>query len=262
MKFIFGLLLLVISQMTNAAPVQPKPEPTYALWDIDRGELLADNNSDKVRPVASITKLMSALVVLSSDLDMDEVLTVKGKEASSYIRNGMQISREHLLSLSLISSDNLAARTLAETYPGGYRNFLERMNSMAQSLGMSDTHYDDATGLEAGNVSTAYDLYKLVLAVSNFSVILNAANTASLQFHALIPKPKKVQSVQIRGRTTNWYTGKLNLLAAKTGFTSKAGRCLTMLFNKNGTNYLVVVMGLPNPIERKKLVDSLIDSIK
>ena len=260
MKYLLGLALLATLQLAKAGQVQPSP--SYALWDIDRGTLLADSNTETVRPIASITKLMTALVVLSSGLDMDEMLTVSGNEASSHIRKGMKITRKHLLELSLISSDNLAARTLAETYPGGYTTFLQRMNGMAETLDMHATRYEDATGLLAGNVSNAHDLSKLVMAVSGFSIILNAANTISVQFQALLPKTKKTQSVQIKGKTTNWYTGKLNLLAAKTGFTNKAGRCITMLFNKNGTNYLVVVMGTPNPTERNKLVDSLIDRIK
>lgn len=238
------------------------PPVTYALWNIDTGEFVASNNETEVRPMASITKLMSVFVTIREGLDLEEELTVTGKETSSRIKSGMRLARSKLIELALISSDNLATRTLAETYPGGYQRFINEMNKAANELGMSNTKYEDATGLLGTNISNADDIRKLVLAVSPFHIINNAANTAKYAFKTTILNKNKPKEVVVQGLNTNSFVGKLDIIAAKTGYTSKAGRCLTMFFNHNGTKYLLVVMGAQSSEQRKKMVEHLLDKIK
>lgn len=238
------------------------PPVTYALWNVDTGEFIASNNEEEVRPMASITKLMSVFVTMREGLDLEEELTVTGKETSSRIRAGMRLARSKLIELALISSDNLATRTLAETYPGGYHRFINEMNNVAIELGMSHTRYEDATGLLGANISSADDIRKLVLAVSPFHIINNAANTAKYAFKTTILNKNKPKEVLVQGLNTNSFVGKLDIIAAKTGYTSKAGRCLTMFFNHNGTKYLLVVMGAQSSDQRKKMVEHLLDKIK
>ena len=263
-KFLVSLLIGLSCMGVNASKkTQPTiPPVTYALWNMDTGEFIANNNESEVRPIASITKLMSVFVTLRDGLDLDEEVVVTGKESSGRIRSGMRIARSKLIELALISSDNLATRTLAETYPGGYQKFINEMNNAANELGMSHTRYADATGLLGTNISNADDIKKLVLAVSPMSIITRAANTTKLAFKATFPSKNKVKEITVQGTNTNSFVGKLDILAAKTGYTSRAGRCLTMLFNHNGTKYLLVVMGAQSSEQRRKMVEHLLDKIK
>lgn len=265
-KVILTLLIILFStgieaknkKQTSAPQIPP---PSYALWNVNTNTYITGRNDGEIRPVASITKLMSVLVTMQENLDLDEELVVRGSEKSNKIRNGMRIARGKLIELALISSDNLATRTLAENFPGGYTNFLDKMNYTAQQLNMENTRYEDATGLLGGNISSADDIRKLVLAVTPFSIITNAANTVKLAFTTTVVNKNKPKEIKIEGFNTNRYAGKLDIIAAKTGYTSRAGRCLTMLFNHGGTQYLLVVMGAQTPKQRQEMVDYLLTQI-
>lgn len=260
MRILIALLLVIFVTCGNAAKTVVKPTVTtsYILLNLDTNTVVDSLNESEVRSIASITKLMSVLVVLRNDLNLDDMLTVVGKESSRYIRAGMKITRRHLIELALISSDNLAARTLAETFPGGYGNFVAAMNSVATDLEMNSTKYEDSTGLLAENRSSAEDIRKLILEIERWSIYRVAANAKSIIFSAVgIRKP-----VTISGTNTNSYVGKLEILAAKTGFTSSAGRCLTMLFMYNNTKYYLIVMGAKSAEQRRKIVDQLLDKIR
>lgn len=266
LKFLLVFLFVfhsTIAEGKNKKVTRPiqTPPPSYALWNINTNTFIAGRNDSEVRPIASITKLMSVLVTMKEELDLDEELVVKGTERSSKIKNGMRIARGKLIELALVSSDNLATRTLAENFPGGYTNFLEKMNNTARELDMVNTRYEDATGLLGGNISSADDIRKLVLAVSPFSLITNAANTVKLAFTTTVINKNKPKEVKIEGFNTNYFVGKLDIIAAKTGYTSRAGRCLTMLFNHNGSQYLLVVMGAQTPKQRREFVEHLLNQI-
>lgn len=261
MRIIIGLLLLAISISVGATTkksVPPKVTPSYMLLNLDTGLIVDSYNEHEVRSIASITKLMTVLIVLRSNLRLDELLTVVGSESSKHISRGMRVTREHLIELALISSDNLATRTLAENFPGGYSQFIDQMNDTATQLQMSNTRYRDSTGLLADNRSSANDLLKLLNELENLPLYRMAANARNIIFDAIgIKKP-----VRVTGNNTNLYAGKLDILVAKTGFTNSAGRCLTMLFVHNNTRYFLVVMGASSAEHRRKIVDSLLDKIR
>ncbi len=235
---------------------------SYALLNLDTQELIATNNENFVRPIASITKVMSALVVLNGNLDMDELLTVTGSERSNKIRRGMKITRQSLVELALVGSDNLAARTLAETYPGGYQAFIEKMNETALSLGMENTSFSDATGLLSTNTSNALDIAKMMSNLGPWGIFSEAANKINTVVTALTTQKKTQKPMQITVNNTNNFVGRLEIIAAKTGYTTRAGRCLTMAFNRNGNRYLLVVMGATNSSQRTRIVESLIQTIQ
>ena len=261
--FIFTILILSCTFTYPAKKVKPTAlSVTYALWNIDTGEFIASNNETEVRPIASITKLMSVFVTMRDGLDLNEELTVTGKESSGRIKAGMRIARGRLIELALISSDNLAARTLAESYPGGYQKFINEMNIAAIELGMKNTKYEDSTGLLSSNISSADDIRKLVIAVSPFYIINNAANTATYAFKTTILNKNRQKEVVVQANNTNSFVGKLDIIAAKTGYTSKAGRCLAMFFSHNGNKYLLVVMGAQSSDQRRKMVEHLLYKIK
>jgi D-alanyl-D-alanine endopeptidase (penicillin-binding protein 7) len=263
---ILTFLLLLCLTITNANAVVKKkkaikaePVPiVYAVWNVANSELLDSQNENMVHSMASITKLMTVYTTLNSGVDLQERVTVVGREGSSRIRAGMQVSRYELIELALVSSDNLAARTLAEANPDGYDKFIESMNIHARSLGMNNTNYVDPTGLLASNVTSANDLVKLVMAASKFNIYHEAAMKPKTQVTVSFKRHEKT----VIGTATNQFAGKLDIQVAKTGFTNAAGRCLTMLFREAGNTYALVVMGAQTPPQRKQIVDRLIARTK
>lgn len=255
-------IVLFCSTLAWSQPRKQAEQVSYALFNLDTNEQIVSVNEENIRPIASMTKLMSALVVLQHDLDLEEFVTVTGPERSNRIRRGMRVKRGELLELSLVSSDNLAARTLAETYPGGYHEFIEQMNRTARNLGMTNTNFSDATGLLATNTSNVQDLYRLVTILPPWDIFTNAANKINTVATALVTGKRGQQEVRVSGNNTNNFVGKLDIIAAKTGYTSRAGRCLTMMFTQNGNRYFLVVMGAQNPQHRTRIVNQLLDNIK
>src|SRR6187549_3839581 len=169
--------LLGFGPSANAASPKPGATPevrsaSVLVVDGNTGELIFERQPKLVTPIASITKLMTALVVLDGLQSLDEGITIKaedrwkGKGAFSHLPTGAKLTRGDLLRLALMASENLAARTLANNYPGGLPVFVKTMNAKAKVLGMTSTHFDDPSGLSNGNVSNARDLVKLVNAVS------------------------------------------------------------------------------------------------
>ena len=151
--------------------------------DLRTNEVLFSSHPDLVRPIASITKVMTAMVVLDASLPLDEMLTVdishtpEMKGIYSRVRLNSQISRKNMLLLALMSSENRAAASLAHHYPGGYDAFIRAMNAKAKALGMRNTHFVEPTGLSIHNVSTARDLTKLLIATKQYPLIGQLSTT-------------------------------------------------------------------------------------
>lgn len=266
MRLLLCLVLLFTSQLCLAkrTPHQPIKNRTtittpaaFALWNIDSETLLSESNSEVIRPMASITKLMTVLVTMEMNLDMEENITITGTERSSKIRRGMTMKRGDIVRLALIASDNLAARTLSETSGLTYSQYLVAMNNRAISLGMTATNYNDPTGLMATNTSRPSDLKLLIAETEKYSVFRDAAMTISIRLPAWFKNHAKTVSVN----NTNSFAGHLNLIGAKTGYTSPAGRCLTMFFVSHGQRYILVILGAQSNDQRHRTVSKLIENL-
>ncbi len=214
--------------------------------DQQTDEVLFSKNPDAVLPIASITKLMTALVVVDAGLSLDESLEVSqddvrgtvGSRMRSKLRPGTTLSRGELMHLSLMSSENRAAHALGRTYPGGLGAFVRAMNRKAAELGMSDTRYVEPTGLSADNRSSATDLARLVRAASEHPVIRDLSTSLG----AVLPvgaKPQPVQFHNTNGLVHNpdWAIG-----LQKTGFISAAGRCVVMQAEMAGRQLIMVLL--------------------
>jgi D-alanyl-D-alanine endopeptidase (penicillin-binding protein 7) len=196
--------------------------------DVNSGEVIFERDASVVTPIASITKLMTALVVLDGLQPLDEVITIqaedrwKGKGAFTHIAVGTKLTRGDLLRLALMASENLAAHTLARNYPGGLPAFVRTMNVKAKALGMTRTRFDDASGLSSLNVSTARDLVKLVNAAARDPLIR--------EFSTLHSHEVRIGKRPFVYRNTNLLIGKPDweIPVQKTGFTNDAGQCLVM----------------------------------
>jgi D-alanyl-D-alanine endopeptidase (penicillin-binding protein 7) len=196
--------------------------------DARSGELLIAKNQGTVAPIASITKLMTAVVLLDSGVDLQQRVAISDEDydlvkgTRSRLRPGSVLTRDELLLLALMSSENRAAAALARTFPGGSDAFIAAMNAKAQALGMSDTRFVDSTGLSSSNVSSAADLARLVSAAHEYPLIREYSTRESATVYAR-GRPLAFNNTNGLVRNHTWDIG-----LSKTGYISEAGRCLVM----------------------------------
>lgn len=215
-----------------------------AIVDLESGNILFSKHSDWVTPIASITKLMTAMVVLDSDQPLNEWVEIPEpdretrKNAYSRIRIGSKLKRGDLLRLALMSSENLAAYTLAHSYTGGKDAFIDAMNRKADALGMQNTRFVDPSGLSSANVSTAADLVKMVTAAAGYEKIREYSTTP--RFTARFSKPRYSLGYGNTNRLVHRSSWEIGL--SKTGYLTEAGRCLVMLSEFEGNQIAMVLL--------------------
>ncbi|VCU72188.1 D-alanyl-D-alanine endopeptidase precursor [Pigmentiphaga humi] len=210
--------------------------------DLTSSDVLFSKNEGAVAPIASITKLMTALVVVDGGQPLDEMLAITSEDIDTHkfthsrLMVGTQLSRSDLLHLALMSSENRAANALGRNYPGGLPAFVQAMNAKAALLGMQDTRYVEPTGLSSDNVSSARDLVRLMREASqrplireyttdtNYSVAVKGRQQTFRNTNGLVARP-------------DW-----NIIVSKTGFINEAGRCLIMLANIGGRDLAIVLL--------------------
>jgi serine-type D-Ala-D-Ala endopeptidase (penicillin-binding protein 7) len=213
------------------------------IYNPENGQVLWESNSTDQRSIASITKVMTAAVFLENNPDLTEEVVIQRSDvraaSTTYLRAGYKITTGDLLHLLLIASDNAAARALARVSPHGSEGFIDRMNEKAVELGLEATSYADPSGLLADNVSSAYDMAKLITYVSGDDRI---SSIMRKQYHSIT-----VGRRQINVHSTNQLVmrGDVDVQAGKTGFISKAGYCLATLLRlpQGGPQVAVVVLG-------------------
>ncbi len=226
----------------------------YSLYDYEQAEYQVSFNTYEVRPIASITKLFTAITILRSGVDLLEKVKVKGKSSGRF-PNGTLVSRHDLMKAMMISSDNRAAETLANTYPGGFDEFIKDANAYIKGRGLMNTSIDEPTGLSKNNVSTATELISFLGAIKDNAALREYADEKTAD--VLIPKGKKY--IHIKLHNTNPSIFKFdNILISKTGYTNPAGRCVVMLVEKDNKHYGIVVLGQKNVQERSRLANNLI----
>ena len=214
------------------------------VFDPQTGDVLWQSNSQEQRSIASLTKLMTAVVFIADDPDLNQTVAVTRADmkgaSTTYVRAGEVVSYRDLLHLTLIASDNAAARVLARSGEGGTAAFIARMNLMATELKLSNTLYTDPSGLDARNVSSAYDLSHLIAFATADPTLGPIMRIAEYQART------STRTVTVRNTNKLLGTG-LDVLGGKTGFISKAGYCLaTMLRVPGGPQVAVVVLGATN----------------
>ena len=226
-----GLLLACLMSVAQAAPqTQELASGSALLVDLKTNQVLYSSNPDLQVPIASVTKLMTAIVTLDAKPAMDQQLPIVIKDVKemrgvfSRVRVGSELSRRDMLQLTLMSSENRAAASLAHHYPGGVPAFVAAMNAKAKALGMTRTHYAEPTGLSELNVSSANDLLKLLKASQQYPLIGQFSTTREKT--QVLRKP----SYTLGFRNTNSLVHKPNwsIQLTKTGFTNAAGHCLVM----------------------------------
>ena len=217
---------------------------TALVIDQTTQQVVFSKNPDPIHPIASITKLMTALVVLESAQDLNEQIAVTDEDVDtlrftrSHLRVGVHASRLDFLRMALIASENRAASALGRSYPGGIHAFVERMNAEAARLGMTNTHFEDSSGLNGNNVSTAHDLAILVQAAMQYPLIHEITTTAS------VAVPVGFRGRPIVFRNTNPLVAKpdWDIGLSKTGFINESGQCLVMQATISGHPMVIVLL--------------------
>ena len=240
----------VVAALSCAALAVPAPaaeapdlkSSAALIIDEETGEVLYGKNESAVVPIASITKLMTAMVTLDAGLPLDESITVTADDAEAgtakrraRLAVGATLTRADFLQLALMASENRAAAALGRAYPGGMDAFVRAMNAKAQELEMTDSRFVEPTGLSSENVSTAGDLAKLVRAAKHYPLIAEYSTMPNADYTI---RGKRVAFVNTNGlvRGGNWEIG-----LSKTGFINAAGRCLVMQA-KVATRSLIIVL--------------------
>jgi D-alanyl-D-alanine endopeptidase (penicillin-binding protein 7) len=210
--------------------------------DADTGEIVFTKNSEAVVPIASITKLMTAMVIIDRGLDLEDRIVLSREDVDlkkgsrSRLKPGGVLTRRDLLLLALMASENRAAAALGRTYPGGTEVFVDAMNRKAAELGMTDSRFVDPTGLNSGNVSSARDLAKLVNAAHGYDLIREFSTQArtTVSFYG---RPMTFRNTNGLVRSSHWEIG-----LSKTGYISEAGRCLVMRVRMASKDLIVVLL--------------------
>ena len=224
-------LITVLSFTASSTFAIPLTAQSWIVADYN-GRIFEGSNMTEVRSIASITKLMTAMVILDSGQSLTEIIPKK--------LYNKQLTREILIDLAIVKSDNNAAKLLCDYYPGGYDNCIHAMNNKAKTLGMNNSTFTDPTGLLHTNVSTAQDLIKLVFAASKYSLINTASNMNTIGWP--INNKKNIEF-----KNTNTLVGSNHsFLVSKTGWISKSGGCIVMMMDTTNGIRTVVLLGSKN----------------
>lgn len=234
----------------SAASAAPNPvnldirSSSALVLDVNTGKTLYQKNASKVLPIASLTKLMTALVVLDARQNLHQTITIDKndldtvKHTHSRIRMGTKVTRRDALHLALMSSENRMASALARHYPGGRSAFVRAMNSKAKQLGMRHTRFYDATGLSTRNVSTARDLGKLLSAAYRQSLIRQFTQDENREIRFSSP----AYSLMFNNTNPLVKNADWDVRLSKTGFTDEAGRCLVMRAKPDHQELAIVLL--------------------
>ena len=232
------------------AEIEALRSSTAYVQDLETSTVLFAKNDNVVRPIASISKLMTALVVVDANQPMDQMLEITDddvdtlKHTSSRLVVGTRLSRGDMLHLALMSSENRAAHALGRNYPGGLPAFVEAMNHKARALGMTSTHFIEPTGLSSQNVSSPRDLARLLRAASQRPLIHRYSTDDQYEVD-VANRTQVFRNTNLLVRKPDW-----DIKVSKTGYISEAGECLVMLARINGRDVAMVLLDSQGKLSR------------
>jgi len=232
MPYILLILIVFLIPLHANAGNGPLLKSRHVLVLDEKGAVIVSKKASSTTPIASITKLMTAMVVLDAKQNMKQVLTITKKDrdtikkTGSRLRFGAKLTRKEMLRLALSASENRAAHALSRYYPGGEKGFVLAMNKKAKTLGMKKTRFRGPAGLNPGNISTARDLSIMVKAAMKYSFIRKASTTKKVVVRPF-KKGKRMEfnitNRLLRSNDSNW-----DIYLSKTGYINESGRCLVM----------------------------------
>lgn len=244
-KKILTTFLLCLTLLAHADSV--------LLYNLSQDRTVMSRDADQVRSIASITKIMTAMVTLDYDIDLSRRLMLSRRVHSNLPRQ--MYTREQLLKAMLIKSDNAAAETLAEDYPGGRSAFVARMNHQARLWDMKRTSFVDPSGLGVFNISTARDVADLMQTAMGYWLIREVSGQKQVAFETKYAK--KIRTIHLAHTSGPLLFTFDSVLVSKTGLTNAAGWCVGMVVEQNKQQYVVVVLGSKNKKQRLDTVKDI-----
>jgi len=241
-----GLTLPVLVQASHFTGLKGSPDlrSASALVVGDGNEVIYGKDIDTVRPIASITKLMTAMVVIDSGLDLDEKISVTKDDrdliqlTGSRLELGASLTRREMILVAIMASENRAATALGRNFPGGTQAFVTAMNEKAAALGMSNSRFSDPAGLDVGNQSTARDLARLIKAAEAYELIRQASTTTRIEVY-----PYAKRGPLVYGNTNRLLKNETwDISLSKTGYINESGRCLVMRAEIGGEQVYIVLL--------------------
>lgn len=221
------------------------------VMSLDDNHIHYSKNMNTVRPIASISKLMTALVITRSKVNLDEIITITSddidrvKNSSSRLSVGTSLTRREALLLALMSSENRAAHALARTYPGGLSAFVREMNVMARNIGMTRSRFVEPTGLSPLNVASPQDLVRLLQATAKEKLIHQFSTSDDYSIVTSNGRPQQYRNTNRLVRNNDW---KINI--SKTGYIREAGNCLVMISKVEGKEMAIVLLNAQGGVTR------------
>ena len=250
-------LLLTAVLITNATwakvQVSKNMEPSVLVYNTTRDRVEYAYNSEAIRPIASVSKIMTAMITLDYDKDLSRTLKLS-KKADTHLPQ-QTYNRWQLLQAMLVRSDNAAAETLAEDYPGGRSAFIARMNAQAQQWGMTQTRFEDPTGLSANNISTVADIAEMMEASAGYWLIRETSTRKQIAVETQFKK--RIRTVSLNNTNTPLLFEFDNIIVSKTGLTSKAGWCVGLVVEQRKNQYVIVVLGAKTKQDRIRTVEKI-----
>jgi D-alanyl-D-alanine endopeptidase (penicillin-binding protein 7) len=256
MRVVVTIALILALVLASTPPMQartssfthlqgsPDLRSASALVTDADGNVIYGKDIDAVRPIASITKLMTAMVILDSGLELNEKITVTKEDrdlvqlTGSRLEYGAKLSRREMILLAIMSSENRAATALGRNWPGGMTQFVAQMNKKAAELSMGNSHFADPAGLHVENMSSASDLVKMVSAAYDYPLIREASTTKRLEVHPYAKRgPLTYNNTNRLLKNKNW-----DIALSKTGYINEAGRCLVMRATIEGESVSIVLL--------------------
>ena len=245
LKKILVTIVLCITVLAQADSV--------LLYNLSQDRTVMSRDADRVRSIASITKIMTAMVALDYDKDLSRRLQLSRSVGSNLPRQ--EYTREQLLKAMLINSDNAAAETIAEDYPGGRSAFIARMNLQADIWGMRDTNFVDPSGLGVFNVSTVRDVANMMATATGYWFITEVSGQKQAAIETKYKK--RVRTINLPHTSGPLLFAFDSVLVSKTGLTTSAGWCVGMVVEQHNQKYVVVVLGSRNKRERLETVKNI-----
>lgn len=244
MRIFTAVILLVLAPMVSA-------EPSSAVYDITAERWIHNHRVNQTRPIASLTKLMTVMVSMDHDADLDRKILVK---RSTAVLTPGRYTRRTIITAVLVRSDNGAADVLAAQQPGGTREFLRAMNRKAATLQMLSTEFRDASGLSPGNVSTVQDVITMLRAADLYPIIRSVSTQAEVTV-----KGRDNKTLVIANTNRPVLVEYTDLTVSKTGYTGAAGWCMALMVVKQQTRTAVVILGADSKQARLKEIQRHLD---
>lgn len=246
----FFTALLVLCSITALAT------PATLVYDVSNDRIVSQQGDDTQRPIASLSKIMTAMVVLDSTAPLSELLVINNRRAITHLPQ-REYSRLELLHAMLVRSDNAAAETLAENHPGGRSVFMSAMNLKAADLNLPNTKFIDPSGLSVFNVSTPREVGAMFNAANQYELIRSISTLKEVQLLAQ-KKKRPVTFVNTNFTTLSQFK---DIVVSKTGFTNPAGFCMGLILNRQGHEFVVIVLGEKNKEQRAATVNRLMNKL-